>query len=88
MGKLKDMRKLKPAKNHELSAQVAAEPWMQQQYAAPYQQTYYNPSSQSEITEGAFHQMQINSYLQQTRIQQAYLAIVDINMTQCTGTSV
>ena len=59
MGKLKVMRKTKPAQVHEFCIQAAAEPWMQQQYAAPYQQTvYYNPSPQSETPKAVFHHMQ------------------------------
>ena len=39
-GKFKDMRKTRTAKVHELSAQASVVPWIQQLYAAPYQQIY------------------------------------------------
>ena len=56
--KLKDMRKTKPAKVHELREQAAVEPWMQQQYAAPCKQAeYYSAFPQSETPEAAFHHM-------------------------------
>ena len=58
MGKLKDVRISKSMKIHELNAQAAEGPWIQQQYVTPYQQTaYHNPSPQSEIPEAAFHHM-------------------------------
>ena len=58
-GKLKDKRKLKPAKVHELSEQAAEGLWTQQQYTGPYQQTaYYNPSPQNDIPEAWLHHMQ------------------------------
>ena len=60
MGKLNDTRKTKPGKVHEMRAQRAVEPWMQQQHAAPYQQTaHYSSSPQSETPEAAFHHIQI-----------------------------
>ena len=43
MGKVKDTRKIKPAKVHEMRAEAAVKLWMQQQqqYAASYKKTAY-----------------------------------------------
>ena len=59
MGKLKYMKRTKPAKVHKLRAQAAVEPWTQQQYSGAFKQTaYYNPSPQTKTPEAAFHHMQ------------------------------
>ena len=56
---MKNIKETKPSKVHELKPQAAVEPWTQQQFAVPYQQTaYYSTHPQSETLEAAFHNMQ------------------------------